>query len=74
MTNKNDDHGGAGATAVPPNVRLKSGLASRRPPAIDGEIGRKMRAMYADLVEQPIPDRFVELLKQIDQAQENKSR
>jgi hypothetical protein len=33
-----------------------------------------MRAMYNDLLEQPIPDRFVELLKQIDQAQENRSR
>ena len=74
MTKKNDDHRGSGMIATPPNVRLKPGLSARRPPAIDGEIGRKMRAMYADLVEQPIPDRFVELLKQIDQAQENKSR
>ena len=72
MTTKKNDYQG-GASASSPTSRLKPGL-SRRPAAIDGEIGKKMRAMYADLVEQPIPDRFIELLKQIDQAQENKSR
>ena len=69
---KTDGHVGFGALS-PPSAKLNIGR-SRRPPALDSEIGRKMRAMYADLLEQPIPDRFVELLKQIDEAQENKAR
>ena len=71
---KNDGHVGAGAPSSPPNVRLKPTLSSRRLHAVDAEIGKKMRAMYDDLLQQPIPDRFVELLKKIDEAQENKSR
>lgn len=60
---------GHGPHAPSPNCRLKPGLSSRRPRALEAEIGKKMRAMYDDLMEQPLPDRFVELLKQMDQAQ-----
>ena len=73
-TKKNDDRLGAGAPSSPPNVRLKHSLSSRRPHAIQAEIGKKMRDMYDDLLQQPIPDRFVELLKKLDEAQENKPR
>ena len=73
-TKKNDRHGGPGAHASPASRRFQSGLSSRRPNGLDATIGKKMRAMYDDLLHQPIPDRFVELLKQIDQARENKSR
>jgi hypothetical protein len=71
-TNKNNGHGGSDAHA-PPHLRLKPALSSRRPGGIDAAIGKKMRAMYDDLLHQPIPDRFVELLRQIDQVRENKS-
>jgi hypothetical protein len=64
---------GPGAYPSRPSRRLKPSLSSRRA-HVEAEIGKKMRAMYAELVEQPLPDRFVELLKQIDQAQENKPR
>jgi hypothetical protein len=67
-TKKNDRHGGPGTHAPPPNLRLKP-----RPNGIDAAIGKRMRAMYDDLLHQPIPDRFVELLKQIDQARGKKS-
>jgi hypothetical protein len=63
-----------GMFAVPRPPRPKPGLKSRRHKSLEAEIGETMRAMYNDLLEQPIPDRFVELLKQIDQAQENRSR
>ena len=72
-TKKNNGHGGTAAHASPPHHRLKPALPSRRPGGIDAAIGKKMRAMYDDLLHQPIPDRFVELLKQIDQVRENKS-
>jgi hypothetical protein len=72
-TKKNNGQGESGAHASPPHLRLKPALSSRRPGGVDAAIGKKMRAMYDDLLHQPIPDRFVELLKQIDQVRENKS-
>lgn len=30
-------------------------------------LGEQLRAMYDDLLQQPIPDRFVELLKNLDE-------
>jgi Anti-sigma factor NepR len=66
-TNKNDRHGGDTHTS-PPHLRLKG-----RPNGIEAAIGKKMRAMYDELLHQPVPERFVELLKRIDQARENKS-
>ena len=66
---KTEGHEGFGAGLRPPNSKLKPGHSSRRLLGLDAEIGSKMRAMYDDLLEQPIPDRFVELLKQIDQSQ-----
>jgi hypothetical protein len=43
---------------------------SRKKPAISheiqGQIGERLRSMYGDLKAEPIPDRFIELLKQLD--------
>jgi hypothetical protein len=63
-----------GMFAVPRPPRPKPGLKSRSHKSLEADIGKTMRAMYNDLLEQPIPDRFVELLKQMDEAQENRSR
>jgi hypothetical protein len=41
---------------------------------IYAEIGATMRAHYADLLDQPIPDRFVELLEQIDRTHPDKAQ
>ena len=43
----------------------------RRPPArlersIQNEIGRNLRAMYNDIVEEGVPDRFADLLAKLD--------
>jgi hypothetical protein len=35
---------------------------------IQNEIGRNLRAMYNDVVEQGVPDRFADLLAKIDDA------
>jgi len=66
---KTEGHEGFGAGLPPPNAKLRPSYSPRRLPRFDAEIGSKMRAMYDDLLHQPIPDRFVELLKQIDQGQ-----
>ena len=46
--------------------------SSRRAPArldrsIQNEIGRSLRAMYNDVVEQGVPDRFADLLAKLEQ-------
>jgi hypothetical protein len=74
MTDKNNKEP-AGFGALPsPKAKLRPRSTTRRTHAIDTEIGNKMRAMYDDLVNQPIPERFVELLEQLDRARENKSQ
>ena len=73
-TNENDRRGGFGAALPLPSARLKLSQPSRHSFDFEVEIGKRMRAMYDDLLQQPIPDRFVELLKKIDQPRENKSR
>jgi hypothetical protein len=35
---------------------------------IQNEIGRNLRAMYNDVVEQGVPDRFAELLARLDKS------
>jgi hypothetical protein len=37
-------------------------------------IATNLRAMYDDLVQQPLPDRFVELLAELDQKKEQQER
>lgn len=35
---------------------------------IQAKIGQQLRAMYDDVVEQGVPDRFADLLKKLDSA------
>jgi hypothetical protein len=72
-TRKTDGQGGLDVQPLP-YLRLQPGLPLRRTPPIEAAIGKKMRAMYDDLLRQPLPDRLVELLKQIDRPGETKSQ
>jgi hypothetical protein len=36
---------------------------------VQAKIGQQLRAMYDDVVDQGVPDRFAELLKKLDGAQ-----
>lgn len=54
-----NDHSVAGA-------KPKSGGLDRQ---IQAKIGQQLRSMYDDVVEQGVPDRFVELLKKLDGAE-----
>jgi hypothetical protein len=74
MSDKNDNDCSDFGALPPPYAKLKSRSSTRRSASMDPEIGRKMRAMYDDLLKQPIPERFVELLQQLDRARENKPR
>ena len=33
---------------------------------IQDEIGTKLRQFYSDMIDEPVPDRFVELLKKLE--------
>jgi hypothetical protein len=35
-------------------------------------IGRELRRMYDDVAQEPVPDDFMDLLRQIDEAEEEK--
>ena len=35
-------------------------------PRVQGEIGRQLRAVYDDIISEPVPDRFLELLQQLE--------
>ena len=72
-TRKTNGQGGLDVKPLP-YVQLQPCLPLRRSHPIEAAIGKKMRAMYDDLLRQPLPDRLVELLKQIDRAGETKSQ
>ncbi|HVL72934.1 MAG TPA: NepR family anti-sigma factor [Beijerinckiaceae bacterium] len=42
--------------------------------AIQDRIGTHLRAMYDDLVNQPVPDRFAELLGRLDRGEKEGRR
>jgi hypothetical protein len=35
---------------------------------VQDEIGAKLRQLYSDMAQEPVPDRFIELLKQLEQG------
>ncbi len=37
-------------------------------PEISDQIGRQLRSVYNDILAQPVPDRFLDLLKNLDGA------
>ncbi|MBV5271873.1 MAG: hypothetical protein JZU55_20705 [Afipia sp.] len=48
--------------AKPPKPSTKGGLNTE----IQSRIGHQLRAMYDDVVRQGVPDRFAELIRQLD--------
>jgi hypothetical protein len=52
-------------TTGPKSVRQRPARLDR---SIQNEIGRNLRAMYNDVVEQGVPDRFADLLAQLNHS------
>ena len=46
----------------------KKNKAPALPPDVQVKIGEKLKAIYDDVVRQPVPDRFKDLLTQLDAA------
>jgi hypothetical protein len=53
--------------AMEADVRPHKGTA-RLGHDIQAKIGQQLRAVYADVVDQGVPERFVELLQRLDEA------
>ena len=61
---------GKGRAAVIPNASLEDKLTSdtKLDRTTQTRIGDQLRAMYDDLMQQPVPDRFAQLLAQLEQG------
>jgi hypothetical protein len=61
---------------VPISGRRRLQVSSAEAPALNRQgqewIGRQLRSMYDDVVEQGIPERFIALLRQIDERTAHK--
>lgn len=47
----------------------KSGAAARLGGEVENAIGRRLKAMYDDVLNEPVPDRFLELLAKLDRKE-----
>jgi len=69
----------AQAPAISRGEKAREGLPAgdtvgRGPaPAVDQLISRQLRALYDEVVNEPIPDRFVQLLEELERKQAEKS-
>ncbi len=45
------------------SLRVKKAVAK---PDVSDQIGRQLRTVYNDILSQPVPDRFLDLLKDLD--------
>lgn len=62
-------------TRRPPGTPLRDAELERKvkpkkpplSPEIQNKIGRQLRAMYSDVVNEGVPDRFAELIRRLDE-------
>lgn len=48
---------------------LRSGAAAKADLGVNSEIGRKLKRYYDDLLSDQVPDRFADLLSQLEKAE-----
>jgi hypothetical protein len=68
---------GAQQMQHPPGGREPPGSQKEAKPALlpqlQDHIGRQLRAVYDDVLQQPVPDRFRELMEKLDRASGDES-
>jgi len=47
----------------------KAGAAARLGGEVENAIGRRLKAMYDDVLNEPVPDRFLDLLAKLDRKE-----
>jgi Anti-sigma factor NepR len=68
---------GKGLATVIPELSLSDKLVPDEPKldrAVQSRIGDQLRAMYDDLMQQPVPGRFKDLLSQLEQKDKDKEQ
>lgn len=68
-----DARGKGTAEDAPKGSAMEEGLEPTLDRAIQSRIGHHLRAMYDDLMHQPVPDRFAELIGRLDQGDSEES-
>lgn len=59
---------GAKSAASSRSGQRRARTSPSLPSAIQDHIGRQLRAAYDDVVKEPVPERFLTLLQELDQA------
>ena len=68
MPSNQDTTGSAGAGGVRSQTPDSGDAARPGVTDVQAYIGRQLRAVYDDVVRQPIPDRFLALMKQLEEG------
>jgi hypothetical protein len=61
-----DTHSGDGEPRMKPNIKNEDSVQRTEPLGSNSEIGRRLKQYYDELVTEEIPDRFADLLKQLE--------
>lgn len=54
-----------------PPMRVVRGRTKKTEPDVADHISRQLKAVYDDMLNQPVPDRFIDLLSQLDPNSDN---
>jgi Anti-sigma factor NepR len=64
---------GRGRPGMPMEANLRTyKVTARLGHDVQVKIGQQLRAIYADVVDQGVPDRFAELIRRLDEARQKK--
>jgi Anti-sigma factor NepR len=55
------------APAKPVGMRVVAGRSKKPAPDVSDHISRQLKAVYDDIVSQPVPSRFIDLLSKLDE-------
>jgi hypothetical protein len=68
------DRKSAGPRSPAPDEAAADSKKPQLSPEIQGKIGQQLRKIYDDMVNQGVPDRFVDLLDRLDKQNDSESR
>ena len=58
---------------MPTEAAGETGQKAKVDPRIQTEIGKHLRAIYDDVINEPVPSRFMELLEKLEQSTTRKN-
>jgi hypothetical protein len=61
---------GASSASKQGEISTTQKQQTQLPTELQGQIGRRLREAYNELVSEPVPDRFIQLLQQLKQRED----